>query len=134
VWEELQAAKVALEREFGDMQSFEFAVEDGRLFFLQTRDGKRTPWAAVRIAADLVREGLATKHAALERLPADCREILDRFFRRDESYRTISADLDLPAGTVASRIARCLTRLRDALETGRNPPPPASGEKVAERR
>ena len=75
-----------------------------------------------------------TVHAALERLAPECREILDRFFRRDESYRTISADLDLPSGTVASRIARCLTRLRDALEPGRNQPPPASGEKVAERR
>ena len=75
-----------------------------------------------------------TVHAALERLAPDCREILDRFFRRDESYRTISADLELPAGTVASRIARCLTRLRDALEEGRNQPPAASGEKVAEQR
>ena len=75
-----------------------------------------------------------TVHAALERLAPECREILDRFFRRDESYRTISADLDLPSGTVASRIARCLARLRDALESGRNPPPAASGEKVAERR
>jgi RNA polymerase sigma-70 factor (ECF subfamily) len=75
-----------------------------------------------------------TVHAALERLAPDCREILDRFFRRDESYRTISAELELPSGTVASRIARCLTRLRDALDPGRNQPPPASGEKVAERR
>ena len=75
-----------------------------------------------------------TVHAALERLAPECREILDRFFRQDESYRTISADLDLPSGTVASRIARCLGRLRDSLESGRNPPPPASGEKVAERR
>ena len=57
-----------------------------------------------------------TVHAALERLAPECREILDRFFRRDESYRTISADLELPPGTVASRIARCLARLRDALE------------------
>ncbi len=75
-----------------------------------------------------------TVHAALDRLAPECREILDRFFRRDESYRTISGDLDLPAGTVASRIARCLGRLRDALESGRKSPPPASGEKVAERR
>ena len=77
-----------------------------------------------------------TVHAALERLAPECREILDRFFRRDESYRTISADLELPSGTVASRIARCLTRLRDALEPepGRNQPPAASGEKVAEQR
>ena len=85
-------------------------------------------------------EGLArldealTVHAALDRLSPDCHEILDRFFCRDESYRTISADLDLPAGTIASRIARCLARLRDVLEPGRNPPPPPSGEKVGDRR
>jgi RNA polymerase sigma factor (sigma-70 family) len=85
-------------------------------------------------------EGLArldealTVHAALDRLSPDCHEILDRFFCRDESYRTISADLDLPSGTIASRIARCLVRLRDVLEPGRNPPPPPSGEKVGDRR
>jgi RNA polymerase sigma-70 factor, ECF subfamily len=57
-----------------------------------------------------------TVHAALAGLSPDCREILDRFFTKDESYRTIGAGLGLPAGTIASRIARCLARLRDALE------------------
>lgn len=52
---------------------------------------------------------------ALASLSDDCAEILDRFFCRDESYRTIAAALDLPAGTVASRISRCLTRLRSVL-------------------
>jgi RNA polymerase sigma-70 factor (ECF subfamily) len=75
-----------------------------------------------------------TVHAALDRLAPECRDILDRFFRRDESYRTISAELGLPAGTVASRIARCLSRLRDVLDPGRKSPPGASGEKVGERR
>ena len=50
----------------------------------------------------------------------------DRFFRRDESYRTISAELGLPAGTIASRIARCLRRLREELE-GRSGPARESG-------
>ena len=62
---------------------------------------------------------------ALTELPGHCQEMLDRFFTRDESYRTISAALDLPLGTIASRIARCLTRLRDTLE-GRNPGPEGS--------
>jgi RNA polymerase sigma factor (sigma-70 family) len=75
-----------------------------------------------------------TVHAALEGMTPDCREILDRFFRRDESYRTISAELELPPGTIASRIARCLTRLRDVLEPGRNHPSSASGKKVGKRR
>jgi RNA polymerase sigma factor (sigma-70 family) len=55
-------------------------------------------------------------HAAMERLSGDCREILDRFFARDESYRTIGAALELPPGTIASRISRCLGRLRSELE------------------
>jgi RNA polymerase sigma-70 factor, ECF subfamily len=72
--------------------------------------------------------------AALERLSPDCHEILDRFFCRDESYRTIGTELELPAGTIASRIARCLARLRDELELGRNPPATPSGEKVGKTR
>ncbi|MDQ2982626.1 MAG: sigma-70 family RNA polymerase sigma factor [Actinomycetota bacterium] len=55
-------------------------------------------------------------HEALETLPEHCREILDRFFAQDESYRTIGAALDLPPGTIASRISRCLTRLREYFE------------------
>jgi RNA polymerase sigma-70 factor (ECF subfamily) len=48
-----------------------------------------------------------------------CQDILDRFFAQDQSYRTISDELDIPAGTIASRIARCLGKLRNELE-GRN--------------
>ena len=54
--------------------------------------------------------------SALAALPENCREILDRFFARDESYRSIGEALDLPAGTIASRISRCLERLKDAME------------------
>jgi len=54
-------------------------------------------------------------HEALAELPEHCREILDRFFARDESYRTIGEALDLPSGTIASRISRCLARLRERL-------------------
>jgi RNA polymerase sigma-70 factor (ECF subfamily) len=55
-------------------------------------------------------------HDALARVSGDCQEILDRFFARDESYRTIGAALDLPPGTIASRISRCLARLKLELE------------------
>jgi RNA polymerase sigma factor (sigma-70 family) len=60
-------------------------------------------------------EALAV-HEAMEELPENCREILDRFFARDESYRTIGDALQLPSGTIASRISRCLDRLRALLE------------------
>jgi RNA polymerase sigma factor (sigma-70 family) len=53
---------------------------------------------------------------ALQRLPEHQREILDRFFVRDESYRVIAATLDLPPGTIASRISRALAALRAELE------------------
>jgi RNA polymerase sigma factor (sigma-70 family) len=59
-------------------------------------------------------------HEALAGLPEHCREILDRFFTRDESYQTIGAALDIPAGTIASRISRCLAKLRELFE-GRKP-------------
>ncbi len=54
-------------------------------------------------------------HEGLAALSGDCREILDRFFARDESYRVIGEALDLPAGTIASRISRCLGKLREQL-------------------
>ncbi|HEX6762054.1 MAG TPA: sigma-70 family RNA polymerase sigma factor [Gaiellaceae bacterium] len=57
-----------------------------------------------------------TVRAALEVLSPECREILDRFFTRDESYRAISEALALPPGTIASRISRCLDKLKAALE------------------
>ena len=66
-------------------------------------------------------------HEGLRALSGTCREILDRFFARDESYRTIGDALDLPAGTIASRISRCLGKLRAELE-GRNLRPKASRE------
>ena len=57
--------------------------------------------------------------AALDKVGDPCREILDRFFCRDESYRTIGDLLDIPAGTIASRISRCLDKVRSELD-GRN--------------
>jgi RNA polymerase sigma factor (sigma-70 family) len=60
-----------------------------------------------------------TVRAALDKVGDPCREILERFFCRDESYRTIGDILDIPAGTIASRISRCLEKVRFELD-GRN--------------
>jgi RNA polymerase sigma factor (sigma-70 family) len=57
--------------------------------------------------------------AALDKVGDPCREILDRFFCRDESYRIIGDTLDIPSGTIASRISRCLDKVRAELD-GRN--------------
>jgi RNA polymerase sigma factor (sigma-70 family) len=72
-------------------------------------------------------EALAVREAMAE-LSKECREVLDRFFCRDESYRTIGAALGLPAGTIASRISRCLAKLRERFE-GRIPPTHGSGRR-----
>jgi pyruvate,orthophosphate dikinase len=68
VYEELVAWARMLEREQGDVQDIEFTVERGRLYLLQSRSAKRSPDAAVRIAADLVSEGVLTPEEALRRV------------------------------------------------------------------
>jgi DNA-directed RNA polymerase specialized sigma24 family protein len=60
-------------------------------------------------------------------LPESCQEILDRFFAQDESYKTIGDALDLPAGTIASRISRCLEKLKTLMEDSAAEPRPVNG-------
>jgi RNA polymerase sigma-70 factor (ECF subfamily) len=61
-------------------------------------------------------EEALTVRDALATLTEDCREIIDRFFFRDESYAVIGEELGLPSGTIASRISRCLAKLRESFE------------------
>ncbi len=70
VFNELVEAKDMLERHYKNMQDIEFTIEKGRLFLLQTRNGKRTAKAAVKIAVDMVAEGLTTKEQALMQIEA----------------------------------------------------------------
>ena len=83
---------------------------------------------AVDDELDRLDEALAVRQS-LAKLSGDCQEILDRFFARDESYRMIGDALSLPAGTIASRISRCLGRLREQVE-GRSGALAASSEQV----
>jgi pyruvate,orthophosphate dikinase len=68
VTQQIEALRQRLEAEFGDLQEFEFTVQNAQLFMLQTRNGKRTPLAALRIAVEMVAQGLLQPEAALERL------------------------------------------------------------------
>src|SRR5436190_1181228 len=68
---DLMKVRAILERHFKDMQDLEFTVEENRLYILQTRNGKRTGHAAVRIAVDMVGEKLITRKDAVRRIPAD---------------------------------------------------------------
>ncbi len=69
-FEQLMDTQARLERHFRDMQDIEFTVERGTLYLLQTRTGKRTAAAAVRIARDMVAEGLISRRDAILRVPA----------------------------------------------------------------
>jgi RNA polymerase sigma factor (sigma-70 family) len=98
-------------------------ADEGRLCIDRLRAGGREGPAETELAEPSgVDETLAglddalAVRAGLEALGEPCREILDRFFARDESYRTIGESMDIPAGTIASRISRCLSKLKSQLE------------------
>lgn len=79
VWQALLEATRRLESAFGDMQDFEFTVQQGQLYLLQTRKGKRTPLAAARIALDLLDEGVIEAHTAAGRTRGlDARALVQR--------------------------------------------------------
>ena len=98
-----------------------------RLCIDRIRAGSREvvdPLAAERGADDTLEkldEALSVQDA-MHAMSEPCREVLDRFFCRDESYAVIGSELGLPSGTIASRISRCLAKLRDQFE-GRRPGP-----------
>ncbi len=68
VYEQFMSIADRLEKHYKDMQDMEFTVEEGKLYFLQTRNGKRTATAAIKIAVDMVDEGLITKEEALMKI------------------------------------------------------------------
>jgi pyruvate, orthophosphate dikinase len=77
VYAQLEKVRVKLEKHYRDMQDMEFTVEDGTLYMLQTRTGKRTPAAAFRIAVDMANEKLITKQEAIGRIKP---EDIERLF------------------------------------------------------
>jgi pyruvate,orthophosphate dikinase len=68
VYDQLRDITTRLEKHYKDMQDFEFTIQDGKLYMLQTRNGKRTGWAAVRVAIQMVEEGLISKEDAIFRV------------------------------------------------------------------
>jgi pyruvate,orthophosphate dikinase len=100
-YEQLLATQALLERHYCDMQDIEFTVERGDLFLLQTRTGKRTAAAAVRIATEMVDEGMITPAQAVLRVPA---EQLDQLLHPiiDPSVRATPIATGLPASPGAA--------------------------------
>src|SRR5256714_10471981 len=100
---ELMKVRRILEQHFKDMQDLEFTVEENRLYILQTRNGKRTGHAAVRIAVDMVDEKLITKKDAVRRIPADSlAHLLAPIFDRQSASRAKKIGSGLAAGPGAA--------------------------------
>lgn len=99
VYEEFMATIKRMESHYKDMQDMEFTVEDGHLYFLQTRNGKRTPNAALKMACDMVDEGLITTDEAVLRIDANSFDklLLPNFKKESLDEKTPIA-IGLPAG------------------------------------
>lgn len=102
VYEEFMATIKRMEAHYKDMQDMEFTVEDGHLYFLQTRNGKRTPNAALKMACDMVDEGLITTDEAVLRIDANSFDklLLPNFKKESLDEKTPIA-IGLPAGSGA---------------------------------
>src|SRR5213082_2290819 len=99
----LMKVREILEQHFKDMQDLEFTVEETRLYILQTRNGKRTGHAAVRIAVDMVGEKLISKKDAVRRIPADSlAHLLAPIFDRQSANRAKKIGSGLAAGPGAA--------------------------------
>ena len=85
VYEQFEKTIKTMELHYRDMQDMEFTVEEGKLYFLQTRSGKRTPAAALKMACDMVDEGLITKEEAVLRIdPVSFDKLLLPNFDKDD--------------------------------------------------
>lgn len=122
-WLQLQKSTHALEIEFSDMQDFEFTVEDGQLFMLQTRSGKRTAIAAARIALDLLDEGVIDKRTAKERtshLTQDhlIHQVLSSEDGLSTNFPHIASAMSACSGIVSGEIAFDEARAKERKATG----------------
>jgi len=103
VYKELTEIMDKLERHFRDMQDIEFTIERGKLYILQTRNGKRTPAAAVKIAVDLVKEGLIDEQEAIMRVnPSDIEKLLHQVFDPEDLKKAQYIGKGLPASPGAA--------------------------------
>jgi len=102
--EQLYAIRATLEAHYRDMQDVEFTIEDKKLYMLQTRNGKRTAPAALRIAAEMVAEGLITKEEALMRVdPAQLDQLLHPRLDPKATYQVLATGLGASPGAAVGR-------------------------------
>jgi len=106
VYEHLRDITRRMEKHYRDMQDFEFTIQDGKLYMLQTRNGKRTGLAAVRIAIDMVREGLISQEEAIFRVePNQLYDFLvPRLIEKGEKIEVLAVGLPASPGAAVGQI------------------------------
>jgi len=115
IYDQLEKIRIQLEKHYKDMQDFEFTMERGTLYMLQTRGGKRTAQAAVKIAVDMVKEKLINKNTAIMRIkPEQIDQLLHPMFDSDaEKKSTIFSKSGLPASPGAA-VGQAVFTAKDA--------------------
>ena len=105
-FQQLRTIAWKLEKHYRDMQDFEFTIQDGRLYMLQTRNGKRTGLAAVRMVIDMVREGLITQEEAVMRVePNQLYDFLvPRLVEKGEKVQVLALGLPASPGAAVGQI------------------------------
>lgn len=104
VYEELISTLEKLEKHYKDMQDIEFTIQDGKLFLLQTRNGKRTPSAGVKIAVDMSKEGLINKEEALMRVdPKKISKLLFKSIDENAIVHILASGINASPGAVSGR-------------------------------
>jgi pyruvate,orthophosphate dikinase len=110
VYAQLEKVRVKLEKHYRDMQDMEFTVEEGKLYMLQTRTGKRTPAAAFRIAVDMANEKLISKDEAVERIkPEDIERLFypvidSKVDRKSLTARILTTGIDAVPGAAVGKV------------------------------
>jgi pyruvate, orthophosphate dikinase len=105
IYAELAAIMNRLEQHFRDMQDTEFTIESGKLYILQTRNGKRTGQSAIKIAVDMVKEGLITPEEAVLRVSVDdIRGILHKYLKSPVSAKPIAKGLNAAPGAAGGKV------------------------------
>jgi len=105
VFEELKKVYEILEKHYKDMQDFEFTIEKGKLYLLQTRTGKRTAQAAIKIAVDMVKEGLIDEKTAVKRVePEQINQLLHPRIDRSQSLKVLAKGLPASPGAAYGKV------------------------------
>ncbi len=120
IYAELVDITEKLERHYRDVQDFEFTIEKGTLFMLQTRTGKRTAQAAVKIASDMVEDGLIDKKEALMRIePAQLEQLLHRRIDPQAELEVLASGLPASPGAATGVVAFTADRAVELVEQGK---------------